>query len=91
MTDVDQSTREAHWAKTKGLMITTLIIWFIFSYLVHWFADSLNNFSFLGFPLGFYMAAQGSLVIFVVLIFWFVRRQHSIDEEYGVAEDEDKN
>ncbi len=63
MTHVDQSTREAHWAKTKGLMITTLIIWFIFSYLVHWFADSLNAVSFLGFPLGFYMAAQGSLVI----------------------------
>ncbi|HCX86662.1 MAG TPA: DUF4212 domain-containing protein [Gammaproteobacteria bacterium] len=88
MTDVDQSTREAHWAKTKGLMITTLIIWFIFSYLIHWFADSLNAVSFLGFPLGFYMAAQGSLVIFVVLIFWFARRQHAIDVEHGVAEDE---
>jgi len=88
MTDVDQSTREAHWAKTKGLMITTLIIWFIFSYFIHWFADGLNNVTFLGFPLGFYMSAQGSLVIFVVLIFWFARRQHAIDVDHGVAEDE---
>ena len=85
---MDQSTRESHWAKTKGLMITTLIIWFIFSYLVHWFADSLNSATFLGFPLGFYMSAQGSLIIFVVLIFWFARRQHSIDVGHGAAEDD---
>ena len=88
MTNVDQSTREAHWAKTKGLMITTLIVWFIFSYLVHWFADGLNSVTFLGFPLGCYMSAQGSLVVFVVLIFWFARRQHAIDTEHGVAEEE---
>lgn len=90
MNDVDLSTREAHWAKTKSLMITTLVIWFIFSFLVHWFANSLNTITFLGFPLGFYMAAQGSLIVFVVLIFWFARRQHSIDMEHGVAEEEDK-
>jgi putative solute:sodium symporter small subunit len=34
------------------------------------------------------MSAQGSLVIFVVLIFWFARRQHAIDTEHGVAEEE---
>jgi putative solute:sodium symporter small subunit len=41
----------------------------------------------LGFPLGFYMAAQGSLIVFVVLIFWFAHRQNRIDAEFGVAED----
>jgi putative solute:sodium symporter small subunit len=40
----------------------------------------------LGFPLGFYMAAQGSLIVFVILIFWFSSKQNQIDEEYGVAE-----
>jgi putative solute:sodium symporter small subunit len=40
----------------------------------------------MGFPLGFYMAAQGSPIIFVILIFWSVRRQEEIDEECGVAE-----
>jgi putative solute:sodium symporter small subunit len=34
------------------------------------------------------MSAQGSLIIFVVLIFWFARRQHSIDVEHGAAEDD---
>lgn len=83
----DTSQRAVHWDRTKRLMIITLIIWFIFSFLVHWFADALNAFSFMGFPLGFYMAAQGSEVIFVILIFWFARAQHNIDQETGFAEE----
>ena len=79
---------ERHWAKSKSLMWVTLLIWFVFSFLIHAFVDSLNEIIILGFPLGWYMAAQGSLVIFVVLIFWFAARQNSIDEEFGVAEDE---
>ncbi len=88
MTELTPEVREAHWAKTKSLTFTVLVLWFIFSCVVHWFADSLNAFSFIGFPLGFYMAAQGSLAVFVVLIFWLTRRQGQIDEEFGVAEDE---
>ncbi len=83
----DSRQRAAHWERTKRLMIITLSIWFVFSFLVHWFANALNALSFLGFPLGYYMAAQGSEVIFVVLIFWFVRVQHKIDQETGFAED----
>lgn len=77
-----------HWRRTRGLMWVTLAIWFVFSFVVHWFADALNGMSFLGFPLGFYMAAQGSLVVFVVLIFWFARAQDRIDRECGVAEED---
>jgi len=69
-------------------MWVTLAIWFVFSFVVHWFADALNGASFLGFPLGFYMAAQGSLIVFVVLIFWFARAQDRIDRECGMAEDD---
>jgi len=88
MSDVTPEVRAAHWAKTKSLTISVLVIWFIFSFGVHWFADSLNSISFLGFPLGFYMAAQGSLIIFVVLIFYLAHRQNKIDEEFGVAEED---
>ncbi len=89
MSDITPEVREAHWAKTKNLTIITLVIWFIFSFGVHLFAGALNSFSFLGFPFGFYMAAQGSLIVFVVLIFWLAHRQNAIDEEFGVAEDEE--
>jgi putative solute:sodium symporter small subunit len=88
MAEVSQETLEAHWSKTKNLTIIVLAIWFVFSYLIHWFAGSLNAMSFMGFPLGYYMAAQGSLFIFVVLIFWLARQQEKIDEEFGVAEEE---
>ena len=81
----DQAT---HWRRTRSLMWITLAIWFVFSFVVHWFADALNGASFLGFPLGFYMAAQGSLFVFVVLIFWFARTQDRIDRECGMAEDD---
>ena len=80
------SNKERHWEKTKGLMILTLSIWFIFSIVIFMFGEGLNNGSFLGYPLAYYMCAQGSIVIFVVLIFWFANRQEKIDEEFGFAE-----
>ena len=83
------SNKERHWEKTKGLMILTLSIWFIFSIVIFMFGESLNNGSFLGYPLAYYMCAQGSIIIFVVLIFWFANRQEKIDEEFGFGEKED--
>ncbi len=79
---------EAHWDKTRALMFTMLGLWLFFGYIVHMFVGVLNNIVILGFPLGFYMAAQGSLIAFVVMLFWFARRQDSIDREFGFAEDE---
>jgi putative solute:sodium symporter small subunit len=69
-------------------MITALVIWAIFGFAIHFFAPALNEIVILGFPLGFYMAAQGSLIAFVVLIFWFARAQDNIDRECGVAEND---
>jgi putative solute:sodium symporter small subunit len=77
-----------HWRRTRGLMWFALLVWFIFGFGIHFFAPQLNNITFIGFPLGFYMAAQGSLIVFVVLIFWFAHQQNKIDEECGLAEDE---
>lgn len=81
-----QEKRIAYWHKTRNLMWACLAIWLFFSFVVHLFAPSLNQIRFLGFPLGFYMAAQGSLIIFVALIFWYARRQNAIDEEFDVHE-----
>lgn len=87
MSDISPEKAKAHWAKTSGLMWLMLAIWFFFSFAVHFFAPSLNEIKFIGFPLGFYMAAQGSLIAFVVAIFWYAKRQDAIDEEFGVAEE----
>ena len=68
-------------------MWTMFALWVIFSFVIHMFVDRLNQFSILGFPVGFYMAAQGSLIVFVVMLFVFAKRQDVIDREEGVAED----
>jgi putative solute:sodium symporter small subunit len=80
--------KEVHWNRTRNLMFVHLAIWFVFSYVVHWIAPTLNKMSFMHFPLGFYMAAQGSLVVFVVQLFVFAKQQEKIDRECGMAEEE---
>ena len=78
---------DRYWQRTSALMWTMFAIWVFFSFVIHFFVSSLNEIKFLGFPLGFYMAAQGSLIVFVVMLFVFARRQDTIDREEGVAED----
>jgi putative solute:sodium symporter small subunit len=85
-----QSNEEAHWKKTTHLMLTHLGIWFFFGYIIHMFVYALNKVTIpiLGFPLGFYMAAQGSLIVFVVQLFVFAKQQNKIDREFGYAEED---
>ena len=83
------SNKDAHWEKTKQHMFITLAIWFFFSIIVFMFGSNINSASFLGYPLAYYMTAQGSLLSFVLLIFWSAGRQESIDEEFGYGERED--
>ncbi len=82
---------EAHWKKTTNLMLTHLGVWFFFGYVIHMFVVPLNKIviPILGFPLGFYMAAQGSLIVFVVMLFMFAKQQDKIDREFGFAEDDE--
>jgi len=87
MTTMDIAEREKHWAKTRRLMIIHLVVWFIFSFVVHAFVTPLNHINFFGWPLGYYFAAQGSLAVFVIQLFMFVKQQDNIDREFGVAED----
>ena len=83
----DAAQMELHWKRTRALMFVHIAIWLFFAYIVHWFAPALNKFTLLNFPLGFYMAAQGSLVAFVVQLFIFDAQQSKIDRECGMAED----
>ncbi len=55
---------DRYWRRTSTLMWTMFAIWVFFSFVIHFFVNQLNEIQFLGFPLGFYMAAQGSLIVF---------------------------
>lgn len=86
--DISPDKASAHWHRSRTLMWICLAVWFFFSFVLHLFSPSLNTIHIFGFPVGFYFAAQGSLIVFVVLIFWFANRQNRIDEEFGVNENE---
>jgi putative solute:sodium symporter small subunit len=82
------SNSEGHWAATSRLMYIALGLWAFFGFFIHFFVNSLNTIVIFGFPLGFWFAAQGSLVAFVVILFWFARKQDDIDREFGMAEED---
>jgi len=67
--------------------IVVLVIWAIFALVLPWNARPLNNSTFLGFPLGYYLLVQGSLAVFVVLIFVQNWLQDRIDDEAGASEE----
>jgi putative solute:sodium symporter small subunit len=86
MPEISQDAKLRHWTRTRNVTMWVLVIWFIFSFVIPWFARELNAFSFIGFPLGYYMIVQGSLIVFVVLIFFQNWKQDQIDDEAGVGE-----
>lgn len=79
--------QDRYWQRTSTLMFTMLALWLFFGFIIHMFVVPLNAIKIAGFPLGFYMAAQGSLIAFVVMLFWFAKAQDKIDREEGVAEE----
>ncbi len=82
MSEQDAARKERHWLKTRNLTYIVLAIWAIFAFILPWNAKALNSLSFLGFPLGYYMVVQGSLIVFVLLIVFQNFRQDAIDDEY---------
>jgi putative solute:sodium symporter small subunit len=89
MSDVKLSPEKqaAYWSRTRSLMFVILAAWFFFSFVIHLFAPQLNNIKILGFPMGYYMAAQGSLIAFVLMCVWNAKSQDKIDHEFGVQDE----
>jgi putative solute:sodium symporter small subunit len=77
-----------YWRKNMRTTAILLAIWFVVTYVVSFYARELNAITVFGFPLGFYMGAQGSLIIYVVIIFYYAARMNKLDKEYNVAEGE---
>ena len=86
MSSIDIDAKERHWIKTRNLTYVILALWAFFAIVIPWNASSLNAFTFLGFPFGYYMSVQGSLIAFVALIWIQNWRQDQIDDEFGIEE-----
>jgi putative solute:sodium symporter small subunit len=82
------SKHREYWSRTLNLTLILLAIWFVVTFVMGYFARELNEIVIAGFPLAFYMGAQGSLIIYVVIIGWYAKKMGQLDREYGVAEEE---
>ena len=78
-----------YWRKNLFITAVLLLVWFVVTFVEGWYARELNNIGFLGFPLGFYMSAQGSLIIYVAIIGVYAWYMNKLDREYGVHEGDD--
>ncbi|TQM09118.1 DUF4212 domain-containing protein [Pseudonocardia kunmingensis] len=88
---MDATQRRDYWRRNLRLMSVLLAIWALVSFgagIV--FVEPLNQIVVLGFPLGFWFAQQGSIVIFVILIAVYVWRMDKLDAEYGIDEYEEE-
>ena len=90
MTDENKIKAQRYWAKNLRLLMILLAIWWVVSYGagIIW-AESLNSITIpgTGFQVGFWFAQQGSIYVFVALIFIYARLMNKIDEEFDVHED----
>ena len=84
----EQKSRQDYWTANLKLMALCLSIWFIVSYLFGIIlVDQLNAISVGGYQLGFWFAQQGSIYVFVVLIFFYAYRMNKLDRQFDVHED----
>ena len=88
MADLSEAQKQVYWRYNVWLTTWLLVVWFVVTYIISGvMAGWLNHFSFLGFPLGYYMAAQGSLAIFVIEIAVYAWLMNKKDLEMGIREE----
>jgi len=86
----NEQEAKQYWRENVRLMLVLLVIWFVVSFgcgilLVDW----LNQFRLGGYKLGFWFAQQGSMYVFVVLVFVYASKMAALDRKYGVEESDD--
>lgn len=88
MASLTPEQRKSYWRYNVGLTIVLLLIWFVVAFLFGGlFAETLNEVEILGFPLGYYVAAQGAIVVFLVETVVYAKLMNAIDLEFGIREE----
>lgn len=82
-----KENREAYWKANLKLMSWLLFIWFFVSFVCGiLLVDELNKIQFSGFKLGFWIAQQGSMYVFLIIIFVYAKLMNKLDKKFGVEE-----
>lgn len=78
-----------YWQKALRLTIVLLSIWFVVTFVAGFFARELAEITIFGWPLSFYISAQGALIVYVILIWFYAKKMNQYDVEFGVDEGEE--
>ncbi|MFN7752409.1 MAG: DUF4212 domain-containing protein [Pseudomonadota bacterium] len=81
---------QEYWRRNLRITAILLAIWFVVTFVCSYFARELNQIVIFGFPLGFYMGAQGALIVYLIIIGYYASYMNRLDKEYGVAEGDDE-
>lgn len=84
---IERKERKPYWRHTKRQMLTSLAPFLAVLIVLPLYADRLNHNKFLGFPLGYFLACHGLIVIAIATVTMFVNRQDAIDHWHGANED----
>ena len=76
-----------YWQKNLRVTAILMAIWFVVTFVVGYFARDLN-FNFFGWPFSFWVASQGALVVYVLIIWFYASYMNKLDQEHNVAEEE---
>jgi putative solute:sodium symporter small subunit len=77
---------KTYWRKNLTVTAILLVIWFVVTFVMAFYARELASINFFGWPLPFYMAGQGSLIVYVCIIGFYAHYMHKLDVECGVDE-----
>ncbi|MEY4863336.1 MAG: hypothetical protein RLZ51_1431 [Pseudomonadota bacterium] len=78
---------QEYWRRNLNLTGILLVIWFVVTFVLAYFARDLS-FNFFGWPFSFYMGAQGALIVYLLIIWYYASAMNKLDKEYGVEEEE---
>ena len=81
---IDNAT---YWRKTQHLTISLLAIWLMVTFVMNWYAREFNEIVIFGFPLAFFMGAQGILVIYLAIIWLYNHRMRQLDARFGIDDE----
>lgn len=79
---------QEYWSKNLRITAILLALWFVVTFVIGWFARELN-FSFFGWPFSFWVGAQGALIVYVWIIWYYAKYMNNLDQEFGVDEGDD--
>lgn len=80
----DGKNKREYWRKNLHATLGLLLLWFVVTFVASYFARELNAVVIFGFPLGFYMGAQGALLVYMLIVVFYAWYMKRLDRQYGM-------